>query len=58
MQPVFFAAALGALAYEAWLVLRQPAPLRTRAMKTILGASVAVNAALIVSWVALWFRYR
>ena len=58
MQPVFFAAALGALAYEAWLVLRQPAPLRTTAMKTILGASVAVNAVLIVSWVALWFRYR
>lgn len=58
MQPVFFAAALGALAYEAWLVLRQPAPLRTAAMKTILGASVAVNAVLIISWVALWLRYR
>ena len=58
MQPVFFSAALGALAYEAWLVLRQPAPLRTTAMKTILGASVAVNAVLIISWVALWFRYQ
>jgi hypothetical protein len=39
-------------------VLRRPAPLRTTAMKTILGASVAVNAVLIISWVALWFRYR
>jgi hypothetical protein len=58
MQPVFFAAALAALAYEAWLVLSRPAPLRTKAMKTILGASVAVNGVLIVSWVALWFRYR
>lgn len=58
MQPLFFAAALGALAYEAWLVLRQPAPLRTRAMKTILGASVAVNAVMITSWVVLWIRYR
>ena len=58
MQPVFFAVALGALAYEAWLVLRQPAPLRTKAMKAILGASVTVNAVLIISWAALWFRYR
>ena len=58
MQPLFFAAALGALAYEAWLVLRQPAALRTRAMKTILGASVAVNAVMITSWVVLWIRYR
>jgi hypothetical protein len=58
LQPLFFAAALGGLGYEAWLVLRRPAPLRTTAMKTILGASVVVNAVLIISWVALWFRYR
>jgi hypothetical protein len=39
-------------------VLSRPAPLRTAAMKTILGASIAVNAVLIVSWIALWIRYR
>jgi hypothetical protein len=58
LQPVFFAAAMGALAYQAWLVRRQPAPLRTPAMKGILGTSVAVNAIVIGSWVFLWLRYR
>jgi hypothetical protein len=58
LQPVFLAAALVALAYQMWLVLRQPPQLRTRAVKAILGASVATNALLIFSWVALWLRYR
>jgi hypothetical protein len=58
LQPVFLVAALAALAYQTWLVLRQPPPLRTRAVKAILGASLATNALLIFSWILLWFRYR
>lgn len=58
LQPVFFALAVVLLAYEAWLVVRRPAFMRTGAMKTILGVSVAVNALLIGGWIALAIRYR
>ena len=58
LQPVFFAAALGALGYQAYLVRQRPAPLRTSAMKGILAVSFAVNALVMGAWVVLWFRYR
>jgi hypothetical protein len=58
LQPVFFTAALGSLAYEIWLVQRRPPPLRTTAVKAILGVSVTVNVLVMGSWLVLWFRYR
>jgi hypothetical protein len=58
LQPVFFTAAVGSLAYEAWLVQRQPVPLRTTAVKTIFSVSMVVNMLVMGSWLVLWFRYR
>lgn len=58
LQPLFFAAALGGLGYQVYLVLQRPPQLRTVAMKSILAASFAVNALVMGAWVALWFRYR
>ena len=58
LQPVFFAAAVGGLGYQVYLVRQRPAPLRTSAMKGILAVSFAVNALVMGAWVVLWFRYR
>lgn len=58
LQPVFLAVALGALGYQIWLVRRQPAPLRTTAVKAIFGASLVVNFLVLGSWAVLWLRYR
>jgi hypothetical protein len=57
LQPLFLTLALAALAYQGWLVRRQPPPLRTVGVRTIFGASLAVNALVMGSWVVLWFRY-
>jgi hypothetical protein len=58
LQPVFLAVALGSLAYECWLVQRQLSALRTKGVKTIFAASLAVNLVVLGSWVVLWLRYR
>jgi hypothetical protein len=58
LQPLFFAIAVAALAYQAWIVLRRPAPARTAGMKAALAASVVVNGLLIGSWIVLSIRYR
>ncbi len=58
LQPVFFAAALGGLAYQVYLVRQRPPQLRPPAVKAILAASFALNALVMGAWVVLWFRYR
>jgi hypothetical protein len=58
LEPVFFALATGTLAYQAWLVFKRPPPMRTAGMKTILAASVALNAMLLGAWIVLAIRYR
>jgi len=58
LQPVFLTIALGGLAYQVWAVKRRPPFLRTRAIKTILWASLAVNLLVIGTWIGLWFRYH
>jgi hypothetical protein len=58
LQPLFFGVAIGALIYQAWIVLGRPPSTRTPGMKTILAVSVLLNALLIGSWAVLSIRYR
>ena len=58
LQPFFASLAAGALAYQGWLVGRRPPARRTRKMWGILVTSVSVNAVVVLTWVALWLRYR
>ncbi len=58
LRPVFASTAAGALAYQGWLVWRRPAARRTRTMGEILVASIGVNAIVVLTWGALWWRYR
>ena len=50
--------AVGALAYEGWLVHRRPRFLRTRGILAILWGSIVINILVLGAWVVLWFRYR
>ena len=58
LQPVFFALSIGALAYQAWVVLRRPPSMRTWAIKAILAASIVLNVMLVGGWMVLAVRYR
>jgi hypothetical protein len=58
LQPLFFAVAVGALIYQAWIVQRRPPSSRTPGMKTIFAVSVVLNALMIGSWVVFSIRYR
>jgi hypothetical protein len=58
LQPLFFAVAVGSLAYQIWAVYRRPPTARTRGIKTILAVSVALNVLMIGGWIALEIRYR
>jgi len=58
LQPVFLTVALGAMVYQVWAVKRRPPFLRTRGVKAILAASLAVNLLVLGTWAALWFRYQ
>jgi hypothetical protein len=58
LQPAFATIAVGALAYQSWLVGRRPAARRTRAMLFILTASLSANAVVALTWAALWLRYQ
>jgi hypothetical protein len=58
LQPLFFVLALGALAYQGWLVrLRPPKPGNWK-VRTVLAASLAVNLMMIAGWVVIAMRYR
>jgi hypothetical protein len=58
LQPIFFAVALLALAYQLWLVRRRPSTLRSWRTRVVLAASLGVNAIVAGSWIVLMFRYR
>jgi hypothetical protein len=58
LQPALAAVAAVALMYQAWLVWRRPAVLRTRAMLLILWGSVGSSALVALTWIGLWLRYR
>jgi hypothetical protein len=58
LQPVFFLLALGALVYQGWLVRRRPPKPGNWKVRTVLAASLAVNAILIAGWVVISLRYR
>jgi hypothetical protein len=58
LQPLFFTVAMASLAYQVWVVRRRPPFLRTWGIKTILAASLSVNALVIGTWITLWVRYR
>jgi len=58
LQPVFFVVAIGALIFQAWLVLRRPPTLRSSSTKAVLAVSVLLNTLMIGSWVIFSIRYR
>lgn len=58
LQPLFFTVAIGALAYQIWIVRRRPPSFRTWGVKTILATSVVLNLLVIGGWIALSIRYR
>ena len=58
LQPLFAVIAVASLAYQGWLVWQRPGYRRTKLVMTILWASVATSALVLVTWLALWFRYR
>jgi len=58
LQPLFFVAAAGSLAYQVWVVRRRPPSLRTWGIKTILAVSLVLNGTVIAGWIALSIRYR
>ena len=58
LQPLFVAVALGSAAYEVWLVKLRPPALRKRGTKAMLAVSLALNAIVIVGWIAISLRYR
>jgi hypothetical protein len=58
LQPFFFAVAIAALIYQAWIVKRQPPSMRTWSVKGILAVSLTLNVAIMGAWIVVWFRYR
>ena len=58
LQPLFFAMAVGGLAYQIWIVRRRPPALRTLGVKTILGISLAINGLMILGWIVITIRYQ
>jgi hypothetical protein len=58
LRPVFVTLAAGALVYQSWLVARRPAGRRTRTMLAILATTISVNLVVVLTWGALWWRYR
>jgi len=55
---VFFALAVGGLAYQIWIVRRRSPALRTLGVKTILGISLAINGLMILGWIVITIRYQ
>ena len=58
LQPLFFAIAFLALAYEVWQVRRRPKVLRSWKIRTILAVSLSLNLIVMGSWITLQVRYR
>lgn len=58
LQPVFAVLAVGALGYQGWLVWRRPRERRGRMALSIFWTSVGINALVLLTFVALSYRYR
>lgn len=58
LQPVLASVAVAALSYQAWLVWRRPALLRTTTMLLILWGSIGSSSLVALAWIGLWLRYR
>ncbi len=57
LQPLFFVLAVAALAYQIWLVRARPPFMRTWAVKSVLGATLAVNGLMVAGWIVITIRY-
>jgi hypothetical protein len=57
LQPVFFGVAIVSMVYQIWAVKTRPPFLRTRGVKAILYASLAINTLVIGAWVVMYIRY-
>ena len=58
LQPLFFAVALGALAYQIWLLWTRPQNRRKLSVKVILALSLFLNFVVVGGSIALMIRYR
>ena len=58
LQPVFALVAVGALAYQGWLIRRRPRHLRTRTAVRIFWGSLGFTVSIFATWVVLALRYR
>ena len=58
LQPLFLTVAIGALAYQAWIVYKRPRSMRTLAIKLIFGMSLVLNVLLIGIWIVISYRYQ
>jgi hypothetical protein len=55
---VFAVVAVGALAYQGWLVWRRPRHLRTPAARLIFWSSLGLTVLIFTAWIGLALRYR
>jgi hypothetical protein len=58
LQPLFFAVAIAALAYQIWLVRRRPPRGRKTSVRVVLALSLLLNFVVVGGWIALLIRYR
>ena len=58
LQPLFFAVAIAALAYQIWLVRTRPARRRRTSVKVVLALSLLLNFVVVGGWIALLIRYQ
>ena len=58
LQPVFALVAVGALAYQGWLIRRRPRHLRTRTAVRIFWSSLGFTGSIFAAWIVLALRYR
>jgi len=58
LQPLFFAVAIAALAYQIWLVRTRPPNRRKTSVKVVLALSLLLNFIVVGGWITLLVRYR
>jgi hypothetical protein len=58
LQPLFFAVAIAAFAYQIWLVRTRPPKRRKALVRVVLTLSLLLNFVVVGGWVALLIRYR
>lgn len=58
LEPLFFAVAIGSLAYQVWLLRTRPQNRKKRGVKTVLALSLFLNFLVVGGWITLLIRYR